>query len=70
MSENECRGEPCVRPRTKTEINPMSENECRGEPCVRPRTEAQFFSGKLYKKIGKQSVADHEKKKWSDSLNI
>jgi len=38
MSKNECRGEPYVRPRTKTGIKPMSENECRGEPCVRPRT--------------------------------
>ena len=25
MSENECRGEPCVRPRTKTGIEPMRE---------------------------------------------
>jgi len=27
MSENECRGEPCVRPRTKTGIEPMPEGE-------------------------------------------
>jgi hypothetical protein len=27
MSENECRGEPYVRPRTKTGIEPMPEGE-------------------------------------------
>jgi hypothetical protein len=27
MSENECRGEPCVRPRTKTGIEPKPEGE-------------------------------------------
>jgi hypothetical protein len=27
MSENECRGEPYVRPRTETDIEPMPEGE-------------------------------------------
>jgi len=56
--QNQCRGEPCVRPSNKNQYQTYEQNQCRGEPCVRPRTKTSI---KRKKKDVVRGIEEKEK---------